>query len=161
MKFRHNETGQIYNGEYEFRMAYSNISFPATLDQNALDHANVSIVIEVQPPECTLLQRIEYDGVQLRDNQWTEVWSIHNKFDDPTEQATWEAEVTQSQWNVVRDERDVLLKNTDYTDLPNTPITQECRNNFITYRQQLRDVTKQTDPFNITWPVIPLYEVLV
>lgn len=158
MKFRHNDTGQIFNSEGEFRMAYPNVSFPATLDQNALDFANVSMVVEVQPPECTMLQRVDYDGVQLISGQWTEVWSIHNKYDDPTEQAAWEVECLETQWVNVRCTRDILLTQTDYTDLPNTPITTQCRNNFITYRQALRDVTNQTDPYNIVWPTIPQYE---
>ena len=158
MKFRHNETGQIFNSEGEFRMAYPNVSFPATLDQNALDFGNVSVIVEVQPPECTMLHRVDYDGVQLINGQWTEVWSIHNKYDDPTEQTAWEVECLEIQWVNVRCTRDILLAQTDYTDLPNTPITTQCRNNFLTYRQALRDITNQPDPYNIIWPTMPQYE---
>lgn len=158
MKFRHNDTGHVYNSEGEFRMAYPNVSFPATLDQNALEFANVSVVIEVPPPEHTILQRVEYDGVQLINEYWTDVWSIHPKFDDPVEQAVWEADCLEGQWNTVRGERDYLLAQTDYTDLPNTPITTDCRNSFLAYRQALRDITNQTDPYNIIWPVMPTYE---
>lgn len=157
MKFRHNDTGQIYNSEGELRLAYPNVSFPVNLDQNALEFANVSTVIEVQPPVATILQRVDYDGVQLINGYWTEVWSIHPTYDDPTEQATWEAECRDIQWNTVRAHRDDLLARTDYTDLPNTPITTECRNNFIVYRQALRDITNQPDPYNITWPTAPEY----
>ena len=158
MKLRHNETGQIFNGEPEFRLAYSNISFPTTLDQNAFDFANVSIVVEVPPPEHTIFQRVDFDGVQLVNGIWTDTWSIHPKFDNPTEQANWEAECLEGQWSTIRGQRDSLLAQTDYTDLPNTPITTECRNNFISYRQALRDITTtQTDPYNIIWPTIPEY----
>lgn len=158
MKFRHNETGQVYNSEGELRMAYPNVSFPVTFDQNALEFANVSVVLEVPPPEITVLQRVDYDGVQLINGQWTEVWSIHPKYDDPVEQATWEAERLEVQWGIVRGQRDYLLEQTDYTDLPHTPITVPCHNNFLTYRQSLRDITNQPDPYNIVWPVIPSYE---
>jgi hypothetical protein len=159
MKFRHNDTGQIFNSEWEFRYAYPSVSFPTVLDQNALEFANVSVVVEVVPPTITQLQRVDYDGIQLIDGQWTDVWSVHNKFDDPTEQAAWEAECLEMQWNSIRDERNKLLTQTDYTDLPNTPITTQCRNNFITYRQALRDITNQSDPYNIVWPTIPQYEI--
>lgn len=158
MKFRHNETGHIYNSEGELRMAYPNVSFPVVLDQNALEFANVSVVIEVQPPEHTILQRVDFDGVQLINGQWTEVWSVHPKYDDPVEQAAWENERLEVQWGIVRGERDYLLAQTDYTDLPHTPITQTCHNNFLTYRQALRDITNQPDPYNIIWPTIPAYE---
>jgi hypothetical protein len=159
MKFRHNDTGQIFNSEWEFRYAYPSVSFPTVLDQSALEFANVSVVVEVTPPTITQLQRVDYDGIQLINGEWTDVWSVHNKFDNPTEQAAWEAECLEMQWNSIRDERNKLLTQTDYTDLPNTPITTQCRNNFITYRQALRDITNQSDPYNIVWPTIPQYEI--
>ena len=159
MKLRHNETGQIFNSEWEFRYAYPNVSFPVTLDQNAFDYANVSVVLEVAQPQITDLQRVEYDGIILIDGEWTESWSIHPRYDDPDEQATWEAEILNSRWEMVIAERNRLLAETDYTDLPNTPITTQSRTNFIAYRQQLRDITNiQTDPYNIIWPTIPQYE---
>jgi len=158
MKFRHNDTGHIYNSEGELRIAYPNVSFPVVLDQNALEFANVSRVIETEPPVPTLLQRVDYDGVQLINGVWTEIWSIHPKYDDPIEQTNWEAECLEIQWNTVRAQRDQLLQLTDYTDLPHTPITQTCHNNFLTYRQALRDITNQPDPYNIIWPVMPSYE---
>ncbi len=158
MKLRHNDTGYIFNSEWEFRYAHSNVSFPTVLDQNAFDYANVSVVVEVTPPTITNLQRVEYDGVVLIDGQWTEAWTIHPRYDDATEQATWEAEMLEAEWEAVRIQRNQLLAETDYTDLPNTPITTQSRTNFITYRQQLRDITNtQTDPYNIIWPTIPQY----
>jgi len=35
------------------------------------------------------------------------------------------------------------------------PITAEKRAEWVAYRQALRDLTTQTDPFNITWPASP------
>lgn len=157
MKFRHNETGQIFNSEGEFRLAYPNVSFPTVLDQNALDFANVSVVVETIPPSATIYERVDFDGVQLIDGYWTEVWSVHPKYDDPTEQANWETQCLENQWSVVRDRRDLLLSQSDYTDLPNTPITEECHQQFIRYRQALREITNQSDPYNIVWPEIPKY----
>ena len=158
MKFRHNETEQIFQNEDEFRRAYPNVSFPVPLDENALQFVNVSIIIETPEPGVTPTQRTQYDGIQFVNGQWTEVWSIHPKFDDPIQQQEWEKECTESLWGNVRTERDRRLVVTDYTDLPNTPLTDECRANFINYRQQLRNITKtQTDPLNIVWPTIPTY----
>lgn len=157
MKFRHNETGQIFNSEGEFRLAHPNVSFPVVLDQNALEYANVSTVAEVPSPEHTIFQRVDYDGIQLINGTWTEVWSIHPKYDDPTEQSAWEAECLDVQWGIVRTERNRLLTETDYIDLPNTPVTTDCKNNFLIYRQSLRNITQQTDPYNITWPQQPEY----
>ena len=55
-------------------------------------------------------------------------------------------------WRTIRLERDALLKKTDWTQVPDAPVDQEA---WKSYRQALRDITKQSDPFNIEWPVAP------
>ena len=59
-----------------------------------------------------------------------------------------------AQWTQVRaQQRDLLYKSdwtcsvTDY-EVPN-------KSEWVQYRQALRDVTKQSDPFNIVWPPRP------
>ena len=53
----------------------------------------------------------------------------------------------------LRFHRDVLLAQSDWTQLPDVPIaTKEA---WAVYRQALRDITLQADPFNIVWPVAP------
>jgi hypothetical protein len=157
MKLRDNSTGHIFHSEMEFRQAYSNVSFPSILDDNALQYANVSIIVETAPPEITPTQRVQYDGVTLIDDKWTEIWSIHPLYDDPAQQANWEAECIDSKWNEVRSQRDILLTACDFTQMPDTPITPECKQAFIVYRQQLRNITYQTDIDNIVWPITPEY----
>ena len=62
-------------------------------------------------------------------------------------------ERTNSQWRAVRQQRDQLLSNTDWwvtvAQENNEPVPENRR----AYRQALRDITKQPDPFNISWPV--------
>jgi hypothetical protein len=43
--------------------------------------------------------------------------------------------------NIVRSERDLLLKESDWTQLPNSPLTTQKVEEWATYRQELRDVT--------------------
>lgn len=74
---------------------------------------------------------------------------------EPTEQdwEQWESEVKNSvQWEKIRAERDILLSNSDFTQLPDAPVNKE---NWAAYRQELRDITERPDPFNILWPVPP------
>ena len=59
----------------------------------------------------------------------------------------------EQQWAVIRDKRDRLLLGTDWTQLPDIP--QDNQESWAIYRQQLRDITTQADPFNIVWPVPP------
>lgn len=53
----------------------------------------------------------------------------------------------------VRAQRDRLLASTDWTQLPDVPLpTKEA---WAAYRQALRDITRQPDLSNISWPVPP------
>jgi hypothetical protein len=56
-------------------------------------------------------------------------------------------------WDVIRSKRDAKLQESDWTQLPDVPIT--TKELWAVYRQALRDVTLQTDPFNIIWPTPP------
>lgn len=55
-----------------------------------------------------------------------------------------------SAWGAVRAERNRLLAESDWTQLPDVPTA--TRQAWATYRQALRDITKQPDPLNIVWP---------
>ncbi len=56
-------------------------------------------------------------------------------------------------WLALRWQRDRLLSASDWTQLPDVPLaTKEV---WAIYRQALRDLTIQTDPFQLDWPVAP------
>lgn len=53
-----------------------------------------------------------------------------------------------------RIERNRLLANSDWTQLPDAPVDSAI---CAAYRQQLRDITNQPDfPWSVTWPVSPI-----
>lgn len=159
MKYRNRTSGHIYNSIFEIQQQFPNVSFPMNWTEETYDFANVDLVAEVaEPPVTSVYNKMEYAGIQQVNGQWTEVWNEVPKYSDPTEQAEWIDSCTLSQWYTVREQRDALLKATDYTQLPDTPITQNCRSSFVTYRQALRDITVQSDPYNIVWPIMPIYE---
>ena len=58
---------------------------------------------------------------------------------------------TAEKWKDVRSKRNRLLAETDYLALKDNTLSADMK----TYRQALRDVPKQTDPDNITWPSKP------
>ena len=76
------------------------------------------------------------------------------------EQAEWEAHqagaderITAMRSNNVRQERNRLLGETDYSALPDTP---EMSDAMAVYRQALRDVSAQSGfPTDINWPTKP------
>ena len=62
--------------------------------------------------------------------------------------------VTAAQWTSVRTQQRQKLYESDWTcsvtdyEVPNKP-------DWVQYRQALRDVTTQSDPFAIVWPMAP------
>ena len=62
---------------------------------------------------------------------------------------------TESEWAEIRKRRNGLLSACDWTQLPDAPLTDADKTAWAEYRQALRDITEQADPFNITWPVAP------
>jgi hypothetical protein len=60
---------------------------------------------------------------------------------------------TEIQWDIVRGDRNQRLQVTDWTQL--SDISAETKALWEPYRQALRDVTSQPDPFNIVWPTPP------
>jgi len=67
-----------------------------------------------------------------------------------------ESEIQQrleDKWFEVREIRNQLLMECDWTQLSDIPT--EIKSLWSSYRQDLRDITNQTNPFNIIWPVKP------
>lgn len=60
-----------------------------------------------------------------------------------------------AQWESVRRERDRLMNATDWRVTRAIELGQVLAPEWVAYRQALRDVTKQPDPFAITWPAAP------
>lgn len=57
---------------------------------------------------------------------------------------------------VVTLKRNALLYASDWTQIPNNPLTAEQQALWATYRQELRDITSQSGyPFNVIWPTPP------
>ena len=61
-----------------------------------------------------------------------------------------------AQSSVVLNARNKLLYESDWTQIPNNPLTVEQQQAWADYRQALRDVTSQSGyPFNVIWPTPP------
>lgn len=56
----------------------------------------------------------------------------------------------------VRSTRDSLLRDCDWTQMPDSPLSEEEKTLWQTYRQALRDVPQQEGfPEAVTWPTLP------
>ena len=107
---------------------------------------------------------LDYNLAYWSWEQGGEVWGFDPRIENPA--ATWEkiardaltedeitAIVTAQAWKCVRKQRDTLIAETDWVGGSDVPVA--IKNKWNTYRQELRDITNQTDPENIIWPTKP------
>jgi hypothetical protein len=70
------------------------------------------------------------------------------------EEAAWSAGANDRKAADVREQRNIKLAATDWTQTADVP--QAVKDSYVAYRQALRDVTAQSGfPNEITWPVAP------
>jgi hypothetical protein len=67
-----------------------------------------------------------------------------------------EEALIESQWKLVRANRNSLLRECDWTSLADSQLNDTDQTSWQEYRQALRDIPQnQNDPENITWPDAP------
>lgn len=58
-------------------------------------------------------------------------------------------------WSNIRSQRNIFLNESDWTQISDSPLSVEKKEEWKVYRQELRDITNQSDPHNIVWPIKP------
>lgn len=86
-------------------------------------------------------------------------------FDESIESQSWDSELKEwittpipdeVFWQRLRNERNMKLASSDWSQLSDTPLTSSQKTAWTTYRQALRDLPENTeDPKNVTWPSQP------
>lgn len=66
----------------------------------------------------------------------------------------WEGDADAA-WNSVKQRRTDKLEATDWVVTKATERNEAVSSGWLEYRQALRDITEQTDPWNIVWPESP------
>lgn len=88
--------------------------------------------------------------IKLTKKQWQEALSdvrykvtdnVHTEWPFTEEELNTEAEES------IKSTRLSLLKESDWVVLPHSPVTGSKLEEWVTYRQELRDVTNQTPPY--------------
>jgi hypothetical protein len=67
----------------------------------------------------------------------------------------------ESRWAQIRYHRDNTIISTDYLMMPDvfSSFSDSDKAKVISYRQALRDITNQEDPFNIAWPSLGIESI--
>lgn len=132
----------------KLREDYPNTSFPENLTQNILDDYDI---YQVNIVEISINHTKNYtEGTpQLIDGQYYQNWIVTDATQEEIDQRI------DGQWSIVRRQRNEFLSECDWTQLPDSPLSEIKKQEWTTYRQSLRDITLQEDPFNIIWPTKP------
>lgn len=59
------------------------------------------------------------------------------------------------EWQKIREKRNELLKESDWTQLPDSPLDEFKKYEWKIYREFLRNITQQHSPFYVIFPIKP------
>ena len=100
----------------------------------------------------------QYGGFVVPDpGGQTSYWVVDEVAQTVTnDQAQADADALANSWAFLREERNVLLVSSDWTQSPDSPLTDEVIDDWAIYREELRDLPDTTDdPADPTWPEVP------
>lgn len=124
-----------------------NVSFPTDLTSEILEGFGVYSVQQTPMPNDYTKNIVEGTPT-LVDGTYTQVW---NQTDATQEEIDVKI---QNQWEQIRVARNEILTQCDWTILSDSPVSSSIED-WKTYRQQLRDITNQSNPFEVVWPTKP------
>ena len=127
--------------------AHRNVSFPTVITPDIIADFGLASVTPTDQPTIDHTQNLTRGVEQLPDGSYAETWTA-------TAASTEEvAERTSSEAAAVRFTRNETLKNSDWTQLPDSPVDSV---DWAAYRQDLRDIPQQVGfPWTVTWPTEP------
>lgn len=160
VKYRDKHTGKIFVNLDSFRGL---ASLPEIINSEDLAAINLEFVLDGEYPQTTKpWQTIVENGIQKIGDFWYTKYQIGPIFED-TDSETADQQLqnyirlkTDDEWLMVRGVRNRKLAETDWTQLDDTPLANTAKQQWASYRQALRDITAQADPFNIEWPANPV-----
>lgn len=130
----------------QLRQSYPNVSLPAELSDESLVEWDMHVVLPTPIPSDYTKNISEGVPVMI-DGIYYQNW---------IQEEASESEIIyriENQWEEVRVIRNQLLSECDWTQL--SDISTETKELWQSYRQDLRNITNQSNPFNIIWPTKP------
>lgn len=166
-EFRIRETGELVS-QGELRRRNPNTSLPGIWNESVFEALGIDpVFLAPQPSNTDPLKTVRRNGVeQDSKNNWVEKYELVDMFSDTTDEngntitkaqqeEAFLAKRAEDQWINIRQQRDQMLKETDWMSIRAAETGVAMDSAWSTYRQALRDVTQQEDPFNIQWPSKP------
>ena len=172
-EYRERTTGEVKT-QGQWRADFANMSLPRVWKAATLDALNLDAVLASPAATTTAYQTSVRDGVEQDSNgNWVEKYVARDMFADTTEEdddgnvttttkaqheAAYQAILDATTAEGHRTTRNKLLANSDWTQINDSPLSNEDKTAWATYRQELRGITDLDAWPNLAdddWPVAP------
>ena len=168
-EYRERTTGEV-KSQGEWRAAFPNMSLPKVWNNNVCDALNIDPVLPSPAATVGAYQYSARDGVEQNDNgDWVEKYVARNMFAATTDEdgkkttkaqheAAYQATLDAATAEGHRVTRNKLLADSDWTQVNDSPLANDVKTQWATYRQELRDMSNLDAWPNIAdddWPVAP------
>ena len=168
-EFRERTTGEV-KSQGEWRADFAHMSLPRVWKAATLDALNLDAVLASPAATTTAYQTSVRDGVEKDSNgNWVEKYVAKDMFADTTDEdgkkttkaqheAAYQATLDATTAEGHRTTRNKLLADTDWTQMNDSPLSNEDKTSWATYRQELRDLSDLDAWPNLAdddWPVAP------
>ena len=129
---------------------YPNTSFPLGMTAEELKDFDVHKVVYQHAPAVEFGQIAEEGIPTQQDGQFIQTWTVRDMTEDE------KALVIERLKKEAFDQAKYLLAKSDWTQLQDSPLSQEVKEKWALYRTRLRELKYQgTFPFEIDWPEAP------
>ena len=144
------------------RIINNEISYPYTIKDLKAAHRNITFPNEIGEETMTQFGLYEVEQTPKPNDYTKNITEGIPVLTDGVYYQNWiQTDASQSeidyrlenQWFIIRETRNELLVECDWTQLADIP--SETKEAWTIYRQALRNITTQSSPFSITWPVKP------
>ena len=168
-EYRNRTTG-VVKTQGQWRQEFANMSLPRVWKAATLDALDLDPVLKSPAATVGDYQVSVRDGVvQDANGNWVENYVARDMFSDTTDEdgvtttkaeheAAYQAGLDAKVAEGHRTTRDKLLADSDWTQMNDSPLTNEAKTAWATYRQELRDLTDLDAWPNLAdddWPVAP------
>ena len=167
-EYRNRTTG-VVKTQGQWRNEFANMSLPRVWKAATLDALDLDPVLRSPAATVGAYQTSVRDGVEQNANgDWVEKYVARDMFQDTTEdgvtttkaehEAAYQAGLDAKVAEGHRTTRNKLLADSDWTQMNDSPLTNEVKTAWATYRQELRDLSDLDAWPNLDdadWPVKP------
>ena len=168
-EYRERTTGEV-KSQGEWRAAFPNMSLPRVWGANVCDSMNIDPVLASPAATTTAYQYSARDGVEQNANgDWVEKYVARDMFADTTDddgvtttkaqhEAAYQSGLDATTAEGHRTTRNKLLADTDWTQMNDSPLSNENKTAWATYRNELRNLPDDDAWPNLSeedWPVQP------